>query len=51
MAGVSLAALMAAVEPYLPIVGVFALLGGWPSQREQAPFIQRVELALRSEGL
>jgi len=46
LAGMSQAALTAAVEPCLPIVCVFALLGGvWPGQRER--LIQRVEAALR----
>jgi tRNA A-37 threonylcarbamoyl transferase component Bud32 len=46
LAGMSQAALTAAVQPYLPIVCVFALLGGvWPGQRER--LIQRVEAALR----
>ena len=49
LAGVSPAALTAAVEPYLPIVRVFALLSGvWPAQRER--LIQRVEAALRSDN-
>ncbi len=47
LAGMSPAALTAAMDPYLPIVRVFALLGGvWPNLREQ--LIQRVEAALRS---
>jgi hypothetical protein len=43
------AVLTAAMEPYLPIVRVFALLGPvWsPAQRER--LIQRVEATLRSE--
>jgi hypothetical protein len=45
LAGMSPAALAAAIEPYLPIVYVNALLAGvWPNQREQ--LIQRVEAAL-----
>jgi hypothetical protein len=45
----SLAALTAAVKPYLPIAYVFALLGGvMPVRREQ--LIQRTEAALRREG-
>jgi hypothetical protein len=50
LAGMSPAALTAAMEPYLPIVRVFALLAGWcgPAQRER--LIQRVEATLRSEG-
>ncbi len=51
LTGMSAAALTAAVEPYLPIVCVFALLGpAWsPAQRER--LIQRVEATLGSEGL
>jgi Ser/Thr protein kinase RdoA (MazF antagonist) len=46
LAGLSQAALTAAMEPCLPIICGFALLGGvWPAQREQ--LIQRVEAALR----
>jgi hypothetical protein len=49
LAGMSPAALTAAMEPYLPIVRVFALLAGWcgPAQREW--LIQRAEATLRSE--
>jgi len=49
LAGMSQAALTTAMEPYLPIVRVFALLAGWcgPAQRER--LIQRVEATLRSE--
>ena len=49
LAGMSPAALTAAMEPYLPIVRVLALLGpaGSPALRER--LIQRVEAALRSE--
>jgi hypothetical protein len=48
LAGVSQAALTAAVEPYLPIVRVFVLLGGAvPALRER--LIQRIEAALRSK--
>jgi Ser/Thr protein kinase RdoA (MazF antagonist) len=49
LAGMPQAALTAAMEPYLPIVRVFALLGPvWsPAQRER--LIQRVEATLRSE--
>jgi tRNA A-37 threonylcarbamoyl transferase component Bud32 len=49
LAGMSPAALTAAMEPYLPIVRVFALLSGacGPAQRER--LIQRVEATLRSE--
>ena len=46
LAGMSHAALTAAMEPCLPIVCGFALLGGvWPAKRER--LIQRVEAALR----
>jgi hypothetical protein len=42
------AALTAAMEPYLPIVRVFVLLGGHlPALRER--LIQRVEASLRPE--
>jgi hypothetical protein len=48
LAGMSPAALTAAMEPYLPIIRVFALLAGvWPAQWER--LIQRVEATLRSE--
>ncbi len=49
LAGISPAALTAAMEPYLPIIRVRALLGpaGSPAQRER--LIQGVEAALRSE--
>ena len=49
LAGMSPAALTAAMEPYLPIVRVRVLLGpaGSPALRER--LIQRVEAALRSE--
>jgi hypothetical protein len=41
-------ALKAAIEPYLPLVRVFLLLGGaTPDVRER--LLQRVEAALRSE--
>jgi Ser/Thr protein kinase RdoA (MazF antagonist) len=50
LAGLSLAALTAARASYLPIVRVFALLGGaWPAQRER--LIQRLEADLRAEDL
>jgi Ser/Thr protein kinase RdoA (MazF antagonist) len=50
LAGMSQAALWAAIERYLPIVYVFALLGGvWPAKRER--LIQRVEAALRARRL
>lgn len=49
LAGISPAALRAAMEPYVPIVCVFALLSQvWPAQRER--LIQRVEAILRAEG-
>ena len=48
LAGMSQAALTAAVEPYLPIIRVILLLAGaMPALREQ--LIQRTEAALRSE--
>jgi Ser/Thr protein kinase RdoA (MazF antagonist) len=49
LAGMSQAALTAAIEPYLPIVRVRVLLGpaGSPALRER--LIQRIETALRSE--
>jgi aminoglycoside phosphotransferase (APT) family kinase protein len=48
LAGLSLAELTAAMEPYLPIVRTFAVLGNAvPSLRER--LIQRIEAALRSE--
>ena len=47
LASMSPAALTAAMEPCLPIVCGFVLLGGvWPARRER--LIQRVEAALRS---
>jgi hypothetical protein len=47
-AGMSQAALTAAMEPYLPIVRVRVLLGGTASaQRER--LIQRIEANLRAE--
>ncbi len=49
LAGMTPAALTAAMQPYLPIVRVFLLLGGaMPDMRET--LMQRVEAALRSEG-
>jgi Phosphotransferase enzyme family len=49
LAGIAPAALTAAMQPYLPIVRVFLLLGGaMPDMRER--LIQRVEAALRSAG-
>ena len=48
LAGMSLAELTAAMEPYLPIVRTFAVLGNAvPSLRER--LIQRIEAGLRSE--
>jgi len=47
LAGMSPAALAAAMEPYLPIVRVFLLAGVVPSLRER--LIQRAEAALRPE--
>jgi hypothetical protein len=48
LAGMAPAALTAAMQPYLPIVRVFLLLGGaMPDVRER--LLQRVEAALRSE--
>jgi len=48
LAGMSLAELTAAKEPYLPIVRTFAVLGdAVPSLRER--LIQRIEAGLRSE--
>jgi hypothetical protein len=49
LAGMSQAALTAAIEPYLPIVYVRVLLGpaGSPALRER--LMQSVEAALRSE--
>ncbi|WP_431016645.1 hypothetical protein [Bradyrhizobium pachyrhizi] len=49
LAGIAPAALTAAMQPCLPIVRVFLLLGGaMPEMRER--LIQRVEAALRSAG-
>ena len=49
LAGMSQAELTAAMEPFLPLVCVFALLGdAWPAKREW--LIQRVEAALHSEN-
>ena len=48
LAGMSSAELTAAMEPYLPIVRTFLLLGDVvPSLRER--LIQRIEAGLRSE--
>jgi hypothetical protein len=46
LAGMSEAALTAAIEPYLPIVRVFLLGGVVPAQRER--LIQRIEADLRA---
>ena len=46
LTGVSLAALTAAMAPYLPIAGVHLLAGTMPAQRER--LIQRVEQHLRA---
>lgn len=49
LAGMSLAELTAAMEPYLPIVRTFVVLGNVvPSLRER--LIQRIEAGLRAEG-
>jgi Ser/Thr protein kinase RdoA (MazF antagonist) len=50
LAGISPAALTAAVEPYLPIVYVRFLLGPAASPALRERLIQRVEAALRSEN-
>ena len=50
LAGMSQAALTAAVEPYLPIVRVFALLAGWCRPAQRGRLIQRVEAALSPEA-
>ena len=49
LAGMSAAALMAAMEPYLPIVYVRVLLGPAGSPALRVRLLQRVEAALRSE--
>jgi hypothetical protein len=49
LAGMSRAALTAAIEPYLPIVRVFVLLGGTASSALRERLIQRIEAALRPE--
>ena len=49
LSGMSQAALTAAMEPYLPIVRIFALLGGVGVLAQHERLIQRVEAALRSE--
>jgi hypothetical protein len=48
-AGLSPAALAAAMEPYLPIVHVRVLLGPAGSRALRERLIQQVEAALRSE--
>jgi aminoglycoside phosphotransferase (APT) family kinase protein len=48
LAGMSLAALTAAMEPYLPIIHVRFLLGPAANPALRARLIQRVEAALRS---
>ena len=49
LAGMSLAELTAAVQPYLPIVRTFVVIGNVvPSLRER--LIQRIEADLRPEG-
>jgi hypothetical protein len=49
LAGMSPAALAAAIEPYLPIARVLVVLAGHlPALRER--LIQRIEVALRSEA-
>ena len=50
LAGMSQAALTAAMEPYLPIVCVLQLLWGAVSVLRER-MIQRIEAALRSEDL
>lgn len=49
LAGMSPAALTAAMQPYLPIVRVFLLLGGAPPEM-RGRLLQRVEAALGSQG-
>jgi len=48
LAGMSHAALTAAMEPYLPIVRVRVLLGGWGASAQRERLIQRIEEALCS---
>lgn len=49
LAGITPAALTAAMQPYLPVVRVFLVLGGaMPDMRER--LIQRIEAALRAAG-
>jgi hypothetical protein len=45
----SQAALTAAMEPYLPIVCVHIVLGGWAASAQRERLIQRIEAALRPE--
>jgi hypothetical protein len=49
LAGMSQAALTAAMEPYLPIVCVDIVLGGWATSAQRERLIQRIEAALRPE--
>jgi serine/threonine protein kinase len=49
LAGMSQAALTAAMEPYLPIVCVRIVLGGWAASAQRERLIQRIEAALRPE--
>ena len=39
----------AAMEPYLPIVCVDIVLGGWATSAQRERLIQRIEAALRPE--
>src|SRR5262249_61171290 len=48
LAGMSHAALTAAMEPCLPIVRVRVLLGGWGASAQRERLIQRIEEALCS---
>jgi hypothetical protein len=50
LAGMSQAALTGAMEPYLPIVRVFALLAGWCGPAQRGRLIQHIEASLHSEG-
>ena len=50
LAGMSQAALTAAMEPYLPIVRVRVLLGGRAASALREGLIQRIEAGLCSEG-
>ena len=49
LAGMSQAALTEAMEPYLPIVCVHIVLGGWTTSAQRERLIQRIEPALRPE--